>query len=191
MASFILTSPSNSLRGDEPIVFLSLTQILSLAARSKSQRPEKCDQRFAIFLGQIQPEGMAIYRIGLHAVRLKARRNVIVARTARVKPVFEVCAPATMPEHASIPHALQRRYLVVACAAPRPESQIRVCAHADRQDIVLFQMILGDGEAFGRSQFVISVERRRMSHGAAFPRENVLSTLSQHVEFVGIRRRFK
>src|SRR5215472_4931933 len=63
---------------------------------------------------------MAFHHVGLHAIRLEARGNVITPQPARVEPVFQRRAPAAVPEHAAIPDALERRDLVVACAAPAP-----------------------------------------------------------------------
>src|SRR6266567_4606929 len=100
---------------------------------------------------------MALHRIRLRAVGLETRGNVIVARTARVKPVFEGCAPAAMPEHAAIPHALQRRRLVVTRAAPSFEREIGICSDRDRQDVIFLSMVRWNGEAVGWRQLVVRI----------------------------------
>src|SRR5262245_28471534 len=52
-------------------------------------------------------------------------------------------------------------------------------------------MLFRNGEAIRRSQLVVGVERRRVTHRAAFALENLLSALSQRVEFVWIGRRLE
>jgi hypothetical protein len=81
--------------------------------------------------------------------------------------------------------------LVVARATPGLESQAGIRPHADRQDVVLLQMVLRHCEALSRRQFVVGVERGRMAHDAALPLESLLSSLSKSVELVRVRRRLK
>ena len=46
--------------------------------RVRSQRLKKRDQRFAVFLGKVQPKRMAFDSVRFHSVRYERRRNVVV-----------------------------------------------------------------------------------------------------------------
>ncbi len=93
-----------------------------------SKRLEKRDQCLLVLYVQIEPEPMTFYRVSFDSIRLKAGRNVIFARAAPVKPVFERGAPAAVPEHSAIPHPFQRRHLVVARTAAGSGCEIRIGA---------------------------------------------------------------
>src|SRR3989442_7366396 len=103
---------------------------------------------------------MTFHRISLRAVWLEACRNVVVARAARVEPVFERRAPAAMPEHAPVPHAFERRNFIVAGSSTSFHCQIGVCADRYWKDVVLLVRARRRGEALGGSQLVVGIERR-------------------------------
>src|SRR5262245_51883208 len=88
----------------------------------------------------------------------------------------------------AIPDASQRRNLVVASAPAGLESQRRVCADRELQDVVFLQVLWGNIEAVYRSEFVVGVKRRRMADGAAFTFEDLLPAAGERVELVRVGR---
>ena len=138
---------------------------------------EKGNQCALVFGGKIETERVAFHSVGFRAVGLEACGNVVIARAARVKPVFERRAPAAVTEHAAIPHAFERRNFVVARAATGLEREVRIGADGNRQDVVLLLGAGRRGEAFGERQLVIGIKRRSVAAGAAFALEDFLAAL--------------
>src|SRR6476620_11599818 len=125
---------------------------------------------------------MAFYGVRLSPVWPPAGRHIVVAYTTRIEPILERGAPAAVPEHAAIPHTLQRRDLVVARAAPSFQCEIGIGSNQDRQDVVFFSMVRWNREAVGRRQLVVGIERRRVARGAALATEHLLSLCGDGIE---------
>src|SRR5215813_7455318 len=134
---------------------------------------------------------MAFHRVCLSSVRLEPTRNVVAARAARVKPVFECGTPTAMPEHIAIPHPLQRGHFVVARAAPSLESETRVGSDRNRQNVILLFCSRWRREAFSRGQLVIGIERWRVARWAALAREHLLSACGNGVKLVRVEGRLE
>src|SRR5215469_3288367 len=105
--------------------YRSRTPILALALRrrccqqSYSQCFEECDERSSILVREVQPEFVAFYRPPHNPESLESCGHIIISEAAPIKPVLEGGNGPTVFERATIPDALERRYLVIACAASR------------------------------------------------------------------------
>src|SRR5262249_59608615 len=118
-------------------------------------------------------------------------RTMCVSGSPLIKPVFKRTAPAAMPEHIAIPQALERRHLVVTGAASGLESQVGIGAHAHRQDVVLFEMVLRHVETLDRSQSIVGVQRRSVAVSTALAVKDFPALLGKSIELVRVRRRLQ
>ena len=134
---------------------------------------------------------MPFHRARLDAVALEPRRHVVVFQAIRSEPVFERGDGAVVFKWAAIPDAFERRYFVIARAAPCLQRQTRVSADRHGQDVVFLFVFGRHAEAINGREFVIRIKRRRVASGASLALKNLLSTLGERVELVRIRRRLE
>ena len=74
---------------------------------------------------------------------------------------------------------------------PGLESEVGVGANGDGKYLVLRAGVGRDREAFCMSEFVVGIERRRVTGGASFAREDRLAARCRGGEFVRVRRRLE
>src|SRR5690349_5126428 len=110
---------------------------------------------------------MTLHSTRPYAETLEPGRNVVVALPAGVDPVFKRSARTVMGKHAAIPDALQGRYLVKPRATACSKCEVWVRAYRGQQDLEVLDLFRGGCKPFGKSQFVIRVERRRVTARAA------------------------
>jgi hypothetical protein len=134
---------------------------------------------------------MSLNGVSLFAVGFEAGWHVVIVQAIGVEPILQRRAPSAMAEHAAVPDSLERRYFVVAGATASLERQIGIGANGDWQYLVLRPMIGGHGEAFGGSELVVGVERRRVAGLASFAPEDLLAARARSVELVGVWRGFE
>ena len=125
------------------------------------------------------------------AVGLEASRHVVISYAVRVKPVFESGAPTAVSEQPSIPHALQRRHLVVARASTGLHRKVGIRPYGERQNVEVRARVGRHAEALRRCELVARVEGRRVAHDAALIRKDLLAAGGERVELIGIGRRLQ
>ena len=129
---------------------------------------------------------MTFYGVGRFAIRFEASRHVILVEAVGVEPIFESGAPPAVTEHIAVPDALEGRHFVVAGASPGLESEVGVGANGDGQYLILRAGVGRDREAFRGSEFVVGIERRRVTGDASFAREDLLTARCRCVELVRV-----
>jgi hypothetical protein len=152
------------------------------------QRLEECNQVFLFLWSEIKTEGVTFYSVGRFAIRFEASWRVILVEAVRVEPIFQSGAPPTVTEHVAVLDALERRHFVVTGASPGLESEVGVGANGDGQYLILRAGVGRDREAFCGGEFVVGIERRRVTGGASFAREDLLAARRRCVEFVRVWR---
>jgi hypothetical protein len=152
------------------------------------QRLEECNQVFLFLWSEIKTEVVTFYGVGRFAIRFEASWSVIVVEAVGVEPIFESGAPPTVTEHVAVPNALEGRHFVVTGASPGLEGEVGVGANGDGQYSILRAGVGRDREAFRGSEFVVGIERRRVTGGTSFAREDLLTARCRCVEFVRVWR---
>src|SRR5689334_17658923 len=90
------------------------------------QRPQERDELCALLQRHLQSKLMPHNRSPLHTNRIPSRRFEIRPQARGVEHLFERGQRSIMQEPAAIPHALERRHLVIACPLAREHCATRI-----------------------------------------------------------------
>src|SRR5262245_60481184 len=106
---------------------------------------------------------MPFHGTSLLPVAFESGRYVIVAQTPRIEPIFNRSDGAVVLERTSIPDAPQRRNFVISRAPACLELETGIGSYGSRKDVEAREILFRRRESHRRRQFVIRIERRRMT----------------------------